>query len=254
MNLENHKKIVRLISLFIFNRKKRKEFRSKYIKNNSNKVIKTHEEGILLNINISPPVFLSGNKLPKDSYIGKYTYFGIHCRVKKTIKVGSFCSIAENVMIAPAEHPTNLLTTHTIAYSNNLYGYDDNFKNLNFKNNFIKNNPNNYSPADKKASSKYNVIIGNDVWIGANATILSGVKIGNGAIIAANALVNKDIPAYSIVGGVPAKIIKYRFDKSTIEDLQELEWWNIDIKYFKDLDFSDIKSCIKKLKKIKSSL
>lgn len=69
-------------------------------------------------------------------------------------------------------------------------------------------------------------MIGNDVWIGYEATIMPGVKIGDGAIIASKSVVTKDIPAYSIVGGNPAKIIKFRFDKERIKELLEISWWN----------------------------
>jgi len=69
-------------------------------------------------------------------------------------------------------------------------------------------------------------IIGNDVWIGANAIILQGVTIGDGAIVAAGAVVTKDVPPYAIVGGVPAKVIKYRFPDSTIVKLLEIKWWD----------------------------
>lgn len=70
------------------------------------------------------------------------------------------------------------------------------------------------------------IIIGNDVWIGAYATIMGGVKIGNGAVIGAGAVVAKDVPPYAVVVGNPARVIKYRFDEATIEWLQKLRWWN----------------------------
>jgi acetyltransferase-like isoleucine patch superfamily enzyme len=73
---------------------------------------------------------------------------------------------------------------------------------------------------------KGDIIIGNDVWIGAKSTIMSGVKIGDGAIVAAGALVTKDVEPYSVVGGNPAKLLKYRFDKQQIADLLEIAWWN----------------------------
>ena len=72
-------------------------------------------------------------------------------------------------------------------------------------------------------------IIGNDVWIGCNATILRGVTIGDGAIVAANAFVNKDVPPYAIVGGVPAKVLKYRFSENIITKLLHLKWWDFPI-------------------------
>ena len=68
-------------------------------------------------------------------------------------------------------------------------------------------------------------IIGNDVWIGTNAILFPGIKIGNGAIIGAGAVVNKDVPDYAIVAGIPAKIIRYRFDNEIIEGLNQIKWW-----------------------------
>lgn len=72
------------------------------------------------------------------------------------------------------------------------------------------------------------IIIENDVWIGAKSTIMSGVKISNGAVVAAGSLVTKDVPPYAIVGGNPARIIKYRFDESQIEKLLNISWWDWD--------------------------
>jgi serine acetyltransferase len=73
---------------------------------------------------------------------------------------------------------------------------------------------------------KGDIIIGNDVWIGAKSTIMSGVKIGDGAIVAAGALVTKDVEPYSMVGGNPAKHLKYRFDDEDIQGLLEIKWWD----------------------------
>ncbi len=93
--------------------------------------------------------------------------------------------------------------------------------------------------------------IGNDVWIGSNATILQGVNIGNGAVIAAGAVVTKDVPPYAIVGGVPAKIIKYRFTEEQIKSLLDIEWWKLDKEEFKDKmkDFENVDTFIKEWSK-----
>lgn len=97
--------------------------------------------------------------------------------------------------------------------------------------------------------------IGNDVWIGSNVTILRGVKIGDGAVIAAGAVVNKDVPSYAIVGGVPAKVIRYRFSTRLIKSLLECKWWELSITQLKslDLDFRDVEGSVLKINKFKDS-
>jgi tetrahydrodipicolinate N-succinyltransferase len=85
---------------------------------------------------------------------------------------------------------------------------------------------NNHEYEDSTIRSNEPIVIGIDVWIGANVIILPGVNIGDGAVLAAGAVVTRSVAPYAIVGGVPAKIIKYRFAKQEIEQLEEIEWWN----------------------------
>ncbi|WP_221091962.1 CatB-related O-acetyltransferase, partial [Providencia rettgeri] len=122
-------------------------------------------------------------------------------------KIGMFCSIGPNTIIGGlGSHPTNQISTHPAFYStNNQTGKS--FVNETY---FIEHSE---------------TSIGNDVWIGANALILDGIKIGNGAIIAAGAVVTKSVPDYAIVGGVPAKIIKFRYSEHEINNLNKLQWW-----------------------------
>lgn len=154
-------------------------------------------------------------KLLKDYHdieIGYGTYggcFKIDHIAPKT-KIGRYCSIGSNIDIINTNHPSNYLTTHPIAYHPSY--------------SFVKNDERKIIPLD----------IGNDVWIGINTTILANVKkIENGAIIAAGSVVTKDVPAYSIVAGVPAKVIKYRFDKETIKKIESTEWFNKSIEDLK---------------------
>lgn len=122
--------------------------------------------------------------------------------------IGKYCSIADDVLfMANNDHDYKAATTYP------LYLLD-------------KDMPCKYREGDSVHSPKRQIIIGNDVWIGTRATICAGVRIGNGAIVAAGAVVTKDVPPYAIVGGNPAKVIKYRFDEKTIAKLQELKWWH----------------------------
>ncbi|WCE29858.1 CatB-related O-acetyltransferase [Vibrio sp. SCSIO 43137] len=121
--------------------------------------------------------------------------------------IGAFCNIsADNVTLA-GNHPTSTVSTNTFTYSKKI-----GFVNENKDISTITNNE--------------KIIIGNDVWIGSNVILLPGINIGDGAIIAAGAVVTKDVPPYAIVGGVPAKIIKHRFDSDTVERLLSIKWWN----------------------------
>jgi len=168
----------------------------------------------------------------KKYNIGEYSYLSHNTEIagRKNVYIGKYCSIASGVSIGLGNHPYEVLTTHPFCYTDNniqLYG------NMPVsKENMVK-----LPPSGK-------TIIGNDVWVGHNATILGGVKVGDGAIIAAGAVVTKDVEPYAIVGGVPAKIIKYRFSEEIIKQLLEIKWWDLPYKEIAKLPFEDIEKCI----------
>lgn len=152
----------------------------------------------------------NGTRLISSSIgIGTYTGTGVHFT---HVKVGRFCSIASNVHNIFGNHPKNtFVSTHPVFYSD---GFPYTFVNIQKFNEIVFIAPG------------ILVEIGNDVWMGDNATILGNVKIGDGAIIGANSLVTKDIEPYSINVGSPTKIIGYRFNKETIEFLLKFKWWD----------------------------
>lgn len=143
---------------------------------------------------------------------GKYTY-GIPIIIFQNndakLVVGNFCSIGGNVQIyLGGNHRTDWVTTYPFGH---LYIH-------------IFNNFNGIG----HPATKGNVTIGNDVWIGNNVTIMSGITIGDGAVIANNSHVVKNVEPYSLVGGNPAKLIKYRFSPQQIEKLLQIKWWHWD--------------------------
>ncbi|NOX48642.1 MAG: CatB-related O-acetyltransferase [Chlorobi bacterium] len=155
----------------------------------------------------------SGTHL-QASLIGRHTYINKYCLIDKNTKsIGRFCSIAYNVKIGLGSHPSDWVGSHPFAYD--------------VKYGFVKE-------GRKFDGSNTETIIGNDVWIGANATILAGVKVGDGAIVGANSLVTKDVEPYSIVVGTPAKHRRYRFEPEIISGLQKLQWWDWDDKKIKE--------------------
>ena len=139
--------------------------------------------------------------------IGAHSYGGLTVRQfdKVTqLTVGKYCSFAAEVQVMlGGEHRLDWVTTYP-------------FNVVDAQHTGIKGHP----------KSKGNVTIGNDVWIGREAIIMSGVTIGDGAVVAARALVVKDVAPYIVVGGNPAKLIKPRFDSQTIDDLLQIAWWN----------------------------
>lgn len=152
------------------------------------------------------------NSIDKYNWeIGDHTYGNINVlepRMAK-LRIGKFCSIAAAVTIILGNHRTDSVTTYP-------------FRTLNVRwpgarRNFIDDH-----------TTNGDVIIGNDVWIGRAATIMSGVTIGDGAVIAANSLVTKNVEPYAIVGGVPAKCLKFRHRPDVISDLLNIRWWNWD--------------------------
>lgn len=146
----------------------------------------------------------TGNKFMKNVLInegcivGNYNYFGANTSVFSTI-ISNYCSIAPNVTLGPGDHNLKNIST-CIRVMEKIGTHVD--------------------------LEREECVIGNDVWIGANVVVLRGVHVGDGAVLAAGAIVNEDVPPYAVVGGVPAKIIKYRFSSEMIKKIQESQWFD----------------------------
>ena len=141
-----------------------------------------------------------------DAQVGDYTYIARNAMINSTT-VGRFCSIGPNFVCGKGTHPTDKLSTAPMFYS------------LGCQNGMTL-------ARECKFDEMRPVEIGNDVFIGANVVVFNGVKIGDGAIVAAGAVVTKDVPSYAIVGGVPAKVIRMRFADDCVASLRRIQWWN----------------------------
>ena len=155
----------------------------------------------------------------KNTKIGFASYIGSKTKLNN-VKIGRYCSIGSNISIIDGKHPTDTFaSTHPAFYAVN------NASQLKY---VTKNKFQEFSFTDENGTV---VEIGNDVWVGNDVRIIGGVKIGDGAVIGSCALVTKDVEPYSIVGGVPAKVIKKRFSDDIISKLLETKWWNKDAEW-----------------------
>ena len=166
-----------------------------------------HEGTIIKDSLFGRYVEIGKNNNIVESSIVDYSYTGENCQIIYS-EIGKFANIASYVRLNPGQHPIHKASQHHMLYRRKMYGFGENDEEF----------------FNQRRQSK--VYIGHDTWIGHNVTIMGGVRVENGAIIGSGAIVTKDIPAYAIAVGNPAKVIKYRFESSIIDKLQKIKWWN----------------------------
>lgn len=185
-----------------------------------------YEKGIILKppiniqgkLKIEPPCCLSilgGLYVMKDLTIGAFTYISGNFSSVFSIEIGRYCSFGIRIS-CKGDHPMHYFTMSPVFFNpKNPFSYEQ-----------LKVVPQDFiTQTPRSLKSNFKVIIGNDVWIGDDVFIKPGVTIGDGSVIGTKAVVTKDVPPYAVVGGVPAKIIKYRFDRHIIDRMLELKWW-----------------------------
>jgi virginiamycin A acetyltransferase len=146
----------------------------------------------------------SGTEIYGETVLGDYSYISGPGSYVEDAEIGKFCSIARGVTIGVSDHDYSLVSSHPFLF-------DKAYR-------IVKDPP--------METNKARPVIGNDVWIGMGSYVLRGVTIGDGAVIAANSVVTKDVAPYSIVAGSPARHVKYRFSESVIKGLLEIKWWD----------------------------
>ncbi len=184
-------------------------------------------------IYIGKKVNVIGSKIGMGTYIGQNS-------VLPYARIGRFCSISKNVEILQNNHPVSeYVSTHPSFHRGSS---------ILMKKIGLSFNLDNIYPYTREVEDNIQVVIGSDVWIGDGVKIMPGITIGDGSIIAAGAIVTKSVEPFTIVGGVPAKKIKYRFELSVISNLLNIKWWNWPLEKIinNQADFCDIKKFVDK--------
>lgn len=181
---------------------------------------------------LSPDTFFEPPVVIHSSFAGYLqvgAFTGIYGGTIGRVRCGRYCSIAPNVALGPNEHPVTWLTTSLVAERPMVHDWDE----------FVEPGSRDRSRRNiiPFAFNMQTTVIGNDVWIGSNALIRKGVTIGDGAVVAGGAVVNKDVPPYAIVAGVPATVKRLRFDEKTVERLLAFKWWRYRLHDFGGLPF-----------------
>lgn len=182
------------------------------------------------------PITLYGTaRVKKNSRIGAYSFINSNTTIYPGTHIGRYCSIGKNCEVAAFDHPIDWLSTSPFQYNMKLH--------------FPQHQGECHQIKPKRPKT---TIIGNDVWIGAMSIIKRGVSIGDGAIVAGGGVVLDDVPPYAIVGGVPAKILKYRFNEQTIAKLLVLKWWELTPIELKNIQFNNIEKALAQIEKLKN--
>lgn len=177
-------------------------------------------------------------QLGPDVTVGKYSGLNEHTYIARAT-MGAFCAIGARTAINPFNHPTDWLSVHEFQYHPNSYDWVDEYKSIER----LSRTPDMFRA----------VTIGNDVWMGHNVNVMSGISVGDGAIIAAGAVVTKDVPPYAVVAGVPAEIKRYRFRQPTIDRLLRLKWWDLELSDLSGLPFRDVERCLDRIEQIRAA-
>lgn len=192
----------------------------------------------IIDSTIEGPFYLNRfTQIGPRAVVGKYSGLNESCFFARG-EMGAYCAIGARTAINPFNHPLSWLAMHEFQYHPKAYDWVAEYKD------FVRLE----RTPDMFEFSR----IGNDVWMGHNVNVLAGVSVGDGAVIAAGAVVTKDVPPYAIVAGVPAKIRKFRFTDTIIERLLNVRWWDFELSELSGLNFRAIENCLPRLEEMRA--
>ena len=192
---------------------------------------------------IEAPVRILGGSCLDIKEMGAFCFINLGSMIRRVVKMGRFVMIGPEVFIGGNPHSVKSLSAHLMFRGK----CDDWFKSFTEFYEDTENAKKIYLSQEEELARKSNIVIGNDVWIGARAIITGGVTIGDGAIIGTGAIVTKDVEPYTIVGGSPARVIRKRFNDDIIERLMRVQWWDYGPDILKGIDITEVDSGIDEL-------
>ena len=201
-------------------------------------IVKLNPGARIIKSRLLGPVYLNRNtQVGPDAVVGKYFGMNESCYIARAT-VGAYCSIGARTAINPFNHPADWLSIHEFQYHPDSFGWVPEYNDFER----IARTPDMFKP----------VTIGNDVWMGHNVNVMPGVSVGDGAILAAGAIVTRDVPRYAIAAGVPATVRRLRFPEKMIERLSRVKWWELELSELSGLPFRDVERCISMLEEIRA--
>ena len=201
-------------------------------------IVKLNPGARIIKSRLLGPLYLNRNsQVGPDVTVGKYFGMNESCFVARAT-VGAYGAIGARTSINPFNHPTDWLSINEFQYHPNSFDWVPEY--------------NDFERLSRTPDMFRHVTIGNDVWTGHNVNIMSGVSVGDGAVVAAGAVVTRDVPPYAIVAGVPATVKRFRFSESVIERLLALKWWDLELSELSGMPFRDVERCIGMIEEIRA--
>jgi acetyltransferase-like isoleucine patch superfamily enzyme len=201
-------------------------------------IIRLNPGARIIQSRILGPTFLNRlSQIGPDVVFGKYSGMNENCFVARAT-VGAYCAIGARSAINPFNHPTDWLSINEFQYHPRSFDWVDEYNDL--------------ERLERTPDMFQHVTIGNDVWTGHNVNVLPGVSVGDGAVIGTGSVVTKDVPAYAIVAGAPARVIRLRFSEAIVERLLRVKWWELELSELSGLPFRDVERCLDRIEDIRA--